>query len=240
VCVCVCVRVLARRGRGGGSQFTISLCDCSKIKRMYNFGNCSHVLSLWHLTMQYDNGEGSLCKKWSYYCPACLMQCRTINIKSNYWNMYPCRNAVYNMVKRGGGVRIIAGNLAKEALPRFSLLIFKFHFTWNWGVALWGLLAGERGRVTEPRLTNWRQCPPTLLHCSPACSDGDVTIWRRLPPIYFFISINHIQCYHNHTACQERLWKFLYHYNHYNRPYSPFYLHIYFPAYFVALSCKTC
>jgi len=46
---------------------------------------------------------------------------------------------------KGEGSRIIAGNLAKEALPRFSLLIFKFHFTWDWGVALWGLLAGERG-----------------------------------------------------------------------------------------------
>jgi len=31
----------------------------------------------------------------------------------------------------GEGAGIIAGNLAKEALPRFSLLIFKFHFTWD-------------------------------------------------------------------------------------------------------------
>jgi hypothetical protein len=34
-------------------------------------------------------------------------------------------------MEKGEGVRIIAGNLAKEALSRFSLLIFKFHFTWD-------------------------------------------------------------------------------------------------------------
>ena len=62
-CVRACVRV--RVGPGGGITVYYFLCDCCKIKRMYNFDNCSHVLSvtLLHRTMQYDNGKSSLCKK---------------------------------------------------------------------------------------------------------------------------------------------------------------------------------
>jgi hypothetical protein len=34
-------------------------------------------------------------------------------------------------MEKGEGGRIIVGNLAKEAVPRFSLVNFKFHFTWG-------------------------------------------------------------------------------------------------------------
>jgi hypothetical protein len=52
--------------------------------------------------------------------------------------------------RRGLGGRIIVGNLAKETSTRFSLLIFKFHFTWDSG----GACGRGEGSVTEPRLTN--------------------------------------------------------------------------------------